>query len=228
MGFTVADLTTLKKIVLDTLNASTAYSSTTDDDKFTDGAVAEYVFEGDERFFTAIAETREHWARPDIMDWSSDVTTYLAEVPAHLGDLGEVRIKYVSTDSVYQLAKPARREEIEIIRRNTDSTFTANHNAAGTLSAGYFDPDALRDGVCAFTGYAFQVRVIASYARTTALQSPSNYLSGILAHALSLGFSKDGLDPNLASYYSKEAMSRELQVRGNARSLPEMAQGQTA
>lgn len=133
MGFTIIDLATMKKIGLAVLNASSAYSSSSDDDKFTDGEIAEMIFQGDERCYVAIAETKGHYARPDIMTWSSDVTTYLDEVPAHLGELGDVQIKYVSTDSVYQLAKPMMRQEIEIYRRDTDSILNATHAATGTL-----------------------------------------------------------------------------------------------
>jgi len=222
MAFTVADLTTLKKIVLAILNASSAYASTSDDDKFTDGEIAEYIFEGDERYYTAGAETKGGWIRPDIMDWGADITTYLAEVTAHLGELGDVRIKYVSTDSAYQLGKPVKREEIEIIRNNTDSTFSAGHNISGTLSAGLYDPEALKDGVCAFTGYALSVRVVSSYLRTAALQSPSNWTSAVAAHALSLGFSKDGFDPQLAIYHATQADKYEAMVRRNAKELTEL------
>lgn len=222
MAFTVADLTTLKKAELALLNSSSAYAATSDDDKFTDGEIAEYIFEGDERTYVAIAETEGHWARPDIMTWSADVTTYLDEVPAHLGELGDVQIKYVAADSVYQLALPMTRKEIEIYRRDTDSYLNATHAASGTLVAGYFDPEALKDGVCAWTGYALQVRRVASYARVATLQSPSEYTGLILAHALSLGFTKDGLDPQLALYYSREADKREGLVRGNAKVLTEL------
>lgn len=222
MGFTVADLATLKKMGLAVLNASSSYSASSDDDKFTDGEIAEMLFQGDERCYVAITETKGHYARPDIMTWSADVTTYLDEVPAHLGELGDVQIKYVSTDSVYQLAKPMSRQEIEIYRRDTDSYLNATHAATGTLTAGYYDPDALRDGICAFTGYAIQVRRVASYVRTAALQSPSEYASFILAHFASVAFTKDGLDPELAKYYSGEADKREARVRGNAKSLTEL------
>ncbi len=224
MAFTVADLTTLKKIVLAVLNASSAFASTSDDDKFTDGEIAEYIFEGDERYYTAGAETKGGWMRPDVMDWGADITTYLAEVTAHLGELGDVKIKYASTDSGYQLGKRAKREEIEIIRNDTDSIFSAAHSASGTLSAGLYDPEALKDGVCAFTGYAMSIRVVASYLRTAALQSPSNWTSAIAAHALSLGFSKDGLDPQLAGYYATQADKYELRVRANAKDLTELAE----
>lgn len=222
MSFTIADLATLKKIGLAVLNASSAYAATSDDDKFTDGEIAELLFEGDERVYVAIAETVGHWARPDIMTWSSDVTTYLDEVPAHLGELGDVQIKYVSGDSVYQLALPMSRKEIEIYRRDTDSYLNATHAASGTLVAGYYDPEALKDGVCAFTGYALQVRRVVSYLRTAALQSPSEYTSLILAHFASMAFTKDGLDPQLALYYANLANARESQVRGNAKVLTEL------
>lgn len=222
MSFTVADLVTLKKIGLSVLNASSAYAATSDDDKFSDGEIAELIFQGDERVYVAIAETKGHYARPDIMTWSSDVTTYLDEVPAHLGELGDVQIKYVSSDLVYQLAKPMNRQEIEIYRRDTDSYLNATHAATGTLTAGYYDPEALKDGVCAFTGYALQVRRVASYLRTAALQSPSEYAALILAHFGSVAFTKDGLDPELAKYYSLQANNREALVRGNAKVLTEL------
>jgi hypothetical protein len=180
MAFTVADLTTVTKIALATVNASSAYAATSDDDKFTTSEIQEWVFEGDERVYVAIAETVGHYARPDIMTWSADVTTYLDETPAHLGELGDVQIKYVSTDSAYQLALPMNRKEIEIYRRDTDSYLNATHAATGTLVAGFYDPEALKDGVCAFTGYALQVRRVASYLRTAALQSPSEYAALIV------------------------------------------------
>lgn len=222
MAFTVADLTTLKKIGLAVLNASSAYASVSDDDKFTDGEIAELLFQADERCYVAIAETKGHYARPDIMTWSADVTIYLDEVPPHLGELGDVQIKYVSTDSVYQLGKPMARQEIEIYRRDTDVYLNATHAATGTLAAGYFDPEALKDGVCAFTGYALQVRRVASYLRTSALQSPSEYAALILDHFASVAFSKDGLDPELAKYYSGLASDREGLIRGSAKILTEL------
>ncbi len=218
MPFTIANKTGIYEFVLAELNASTAYAATTDDDKFTDGQIAEAVYQADERYFVAIAETKGHWARPDIMNWSADVTAYLDEVAAHTGELGDVRIKYVSTDTGYQLANPLPREEIEIIRRNTDSTFNAAHNASGTITAGYFDPEALNDGVCAFTGYAMQVR-IAFYVRTASLQSPEAYSSAISAHALANLFATDGLDPQLASYNLGLANVFESLVRRGAKTL---------
>lgn len=220
MAFTVADLSGVKKQVNGLGNFAAGYSETPDDDKITSGLLAESIFEGDERFYTAGAESKGHWMRPEIMDWCTAITTYLDEVPAHIGELGEVRIKYVSTDSVYQLAKPMKREEIEIYRNNTDSYLNASHSASGTLVAGYFDPEALRDGVCAFTGYALQIR-LATYARTSALQCPQVYTSAIVAHALSQLFSVDGLDPELAKYYSVIADKYEAQIRANAKVLTE-------
>lgn len=221
MAFTVADITGTKKQTLGLLNASSSYNSVTDDDKFTDGLIAEAIFEGDERFYTAGAETKGHWMRPEIMDWCTAVTTYLDEVPAHIGELGDVRIKYVSTDSVYQLAKPMTRQEIEIYRRDTDSYLNATHAATGTITAGYYDPEALKDGICAFTGYALQVR-IATYVRTSVLQCPQVYTSAIVAHALSYLFSVDGLDPELAKYYSGIADKYEGMIRGDAKVLTEL------
>lgn len=221
MPFTVASLTGLTKQTLGLLNASSAYAAITDDDKFTDGLVGESLFQSDERIYTAGAETKGHWMRPEIMDWSAAITTYLAEVPAHIGELGDVEIKYVAADTAYQLGKPMKREEIEIYRRDTDGFLSAAHNATGTIVAGYFDPEALKDGVCAFTGAEMKIRV-ATYTRTAALQSPQSYSSGIVAFALSYLFSVDGLDPELAKYYSTLAMQCESLVRGNAKVLTEL------
>lgn len=202
-------------------NASVSFGGRFDDDKFAIQLIEESLIQGDERFYTAIAETVGHWARPEIMAWSSDITTYLDEVPAHLGELGDMQIKYVSSDSAYQLAKPMSRQEIEIYRRDTDSFLNAAHAASGTLVAGYYDPEALKDGVCAFTGYALQVR-IATYTRTSALQSPEAYSAGILAHGASEMFTFDGLDPQLALYYANLANAKENQVRSNAKVLTEL------
>ena len=223
MAFTVASITGLKKYVLSLLNASSAYASTTDDDKFQDGQIGEALFQGDERIYTAIGETKGHYARAELLAFSADLTTYLTAVPSHIGELGEVQIKYVSTDSVYQLGKPMKREEIEIIRSDTDSIYSAANAASGTLAGGYYDPEALKDGVCAFTGYAMQIRVMA-YTRTAALQCPEAYSSGIAAHALSYLFSVDGLDSQLALYYAREADNREALVRGNAKVLTDLPQ----
>lgn len=224
MAIDLADITVLTKQCLAILNASSSYAATSDDDKFTDDEVEEALLEGDERFWLVIAETVGHWARPDIMTESADITTNGAEVESHTGELGLVTIKYVDGDSDYKLGKPMKREEIEIILRDTDSTYNAVHNVTGTLSAGYFDPEALKDGIAYFTGIAFRVR-IAAYARSAACQSPQSYAAGTLAHAWGVLFSKDGLDPELARYYSGEADKREGQARGNAKvltDLPEM------
>lgn len=221
MAFTVASLTNLKKQCLAVLNASSSYNSVTDDDKFVDGEIAEALLEGDERFWLAIAETVGHWARPDIMTESGDITTNGAEMTSHTGELGEVTIKYVSGDSDYKLGKPLKREEIEIILRDTSSIFSAAHSASGTLTAGYYDPEALKDGVIYFTGYAFRAR-LAAYTRTAACQSPENYATGILAHAWGVLFSVDGLEPYLAQYYSREADKYEGMARGNAKILTEL------
>lgn len=212
----VASKLGITKQVLGLLNASSAYAALTDDDKFTDGLVDESVSQGDERSITAIAETLGHWARPDIMDWSADITANLSEVPTHIGGLGDVRIKYVASDSGYQLGRPLPRQEIEVYRRNSDSTLNADHASAGTVVAGYFDPEALHDGVCDFTGAALSVRV-ATYTRGATLQSPEAYSSFIAAHALSVLFTVDGLDDAMAAFYGRLAAEREASVRGNAR-----------
>jgi hypothetical protein len=199
-------------------NASVSFGGRFNDDKFAIQLIEESLFEGDERFYVAGAETKDHWIRPDIMDWSSDITTQGAETPAHTGELGEVRIKYVSTDSSYKIGKPMSAQELEIYRRNTDSYLNASHNATGTAVAGYYNREALLDGVCDFTGYALSVRV-ANYTRTSALQSPEAWISGIIAHAASVMFAFDGLDPQLALYFSREADKKEMAVRGNVRAL---------
>lgn len=220
MAFTIASITNLTKQCLAILNASTAYAATSDDDKFVTAEITEALLEGDERFWIAIAETVGHWARPDIMTESADVTVNGSEL-SHTGEYGLVTIKYVSSDSDYKLGKPMKREEIEIILRDTDNTYNTTHSASGTLSAGYFDPEALKDGIVYFTGYAFRAR-IAAYTRTAACQSPEAYAAGVLAHAWSVLFSKDGLDPELAKYYSLAASQREGLVRGNAKMLTEI------
>lgn len=193
-------------------NASVSFGGRFDDDKFAIQLIEESLSEGDERYYVAIAETKGHWARPDIMVESSDITTNGSEIAAHVGEVGEVTIKYVSGDSDYKLGKPVAREEIEMWLRNTDTTWPVAHSATGTVTAGYYDPVALADGIAYFTGNAFRIR-LASYTRTAALQSPEAYTGGIVAHAASNMFTFDGLDTDAAMFHAKEADAWEAAVR---------------
>lgn len=227
MAFTVANVTTVTKQVLSTLNASSAWAATSDDDKFVTAEVTEAVLEADEQVYLAICETSGHWARVEIMAASTDLTVQGQEIPSHIGDIGEVTITHVSGDSSNKLANPMDRKEIEIYQRDTDSILNAAHAASGTLVAGYYDPKALMDGIAYFTGYAMQVR-IATYTRTALCQSPEVYASAIVAGALSTLFTKDGLETELAKYYSMEFDKRLAAIRRDAMSLPEIVQTQKA
>jgi hypothetical protein len=203
-------------------NAALSFGGTFNDDKFAVQLLDESLHHGDERVYTAIADTKGHWARVDIMADSADLNLF-SEVPSHIGELGDVSIKYVSSDSDYKSGKPSTRQELEIARRNADSTFNAAHNASGTISAGYYDPEALKDGVCDFTGNVLKIR-LAVYTRTSVLQSPEAYSQAILAHAAAEMFTWDGLDPQVALYYSQQADKFEGLIRGAAKVLTELPQ----
>ena len=218
--FVAANLTYITPQVLAMLNANTNYAATSSDDKFTDNEIQESIFQADEQVFTAIAETPGHYYRVDLMSASADITAQGGEIPSHIGPIGEVTIRYVSTDTDYKPANPMNRKEIEIYQRDTDSYLNAAHNSTGTLVAGYYDPQALADGVAFFTGYAMRAR-IAVYNRGAVLQSPEVYASAICAGALAWLFTKDGFDPQIGNYYAGEFDKRLNAIRQNA--MPQAA-----
>lgn len=222
--FAVADFTQCQKIVTALLNAGPddfSFSVNVGDERFgTIGAasdqVKEAIYAADEQVFAAIAETEGHWARPDLMDWSS-LLDHLDEIPAHIGKTGDVQI-LTAVASVYVGAQPATVAEIREWRRADNNSFGAlGHQTAGNALAGYSE---IRDNVIHFTGYRAAVKIVGPYTRgSSVLQSPSIYQVIVWVGALALLFPKEG------SWLAKGSfmVGQQLRMLNDIRGLREIA-----
>lgn len=173
------------------------------DDRHAYPEIIEAIFEADEQLMTAIAETKDHWARADILTLSGSISN-AAQVPSRTSVVGDVLVKNSSSDAYL----PATLADLKAIQRYNANTGTAPLDvygstaptAAGSPLAGYYCIDP--DGILFYTGTDAKIRVF-QYNRTTLLQSPSVYQNVIVYGALRALCAKDGDDPSSAAAWGK-------------------------
>ncbi len=202
-----ATLATVQKSVIHLMNANTSgtYNTSITDDRFTAGLIDEAIFSADEQVVLAILETVGHFARPDYLAASSSLT-HGAEIPAHVGSLGQVLI-----DGVPGVEAPA--EAIVRYRENDSASYGTGSGLTGMFHISEED-------VIYFTGTAATVR-IASYTRSAALQSPGIYTGAVVCGAVAM-LLKEGGNAERAAYYGQLFSSHLQMIRANKKAIPEL------
>jgi hypothetical protein len=175
MAIVRCDLTTLQGRVIAALNAAPAAAwattiAATDDPRHNTTEIQKAILAADTTVCKARASTLGDGYRSLFLTDSGDLT-HGSVLPDHLGDIEQVRIKYVTSDSDYKAGKfdeSLEVADIENWRANVGSIYGANHNAADSVLSGYY---IVQGDQIFFTGHVARCQV-ANVVRSGACQAP--------------------------------------------------------
>lgn len=175
MSITRCDLTTLQGRVISSLNASPAATwattlSATDDNRRNLTEIQNAIKAADAQVCRAHASTIGDGYRSLFLDDSDDLP-HGGMLPDHLGEIEQVRIKYVSSDTDYKAGRfdeSLELADIENWRANPGAIYGIAHTVANSPLSGFY---IVQGNQIFFTGYRARCRV-ANVARTAACQAP--------------------------------------------------------
>lgn len=184
MAITRVDLATVRGRLIAALNSAPAATwattiSATDDARRNTTELTNIVLAADARVCEARASCVGDGYRSLFLSLSASIA-HAGVIPDHLGPIEQVTIQLVAAGS-YVAGKfdaDLTLDDIETWRTNTDSRYGAAHNAAGSVTGGYY----LRRGSQLFyTGNDAKVQ-IATFVRSAACQAPEtdeNLVTGL-------------------------------------------------
>lgn len=225
-GWTSATQVTLANAAVVTVaGATVSYGGRLADDRRNLLELREGAFESDEDFYLPVAETVGHWARPDIVTLSASIVNG-AEVPEHIGDIGEVLIQ-VGAAQPYLPGKPAEFEEIARLRANTGAAplnvyGSQAHDAVGSQIGGYFRVS--EDGTYVnYTGSDCKIPLVPAYSRGSDLKSNLIFTGPIASRLVARLMAKEGSrSPEMAQIHAAYSQGCIDAIRANKKAMPSL------
>lgn len=201
MAYTFADCL---NICRSTLNASTgsAYTTNDDIDRHPDSEITDALRAADALIYSTVGNTPKHPKRSGL--YVATAVAHAGLIPAHLGELGTVLINGTGAD-ILDVG------EITILRTNTLSLSTPStrfyYNIAG---------DRLF-----YSGGSGTIDIVPPFNDTGGvLQSPQDYVYGVIGYALAILFAKEGSETPTAQHFKSLGDSVIELVQKAAVSIP--------
>jgi len=187
MAITRCDLATVRGRLIQAVNASPAATwattiSSTDDGRRNTTELTNIILAADARICVARASKVGDGYRSLFLSLSGSIA-HGGTIPDHLGPIEQVTIQHVSSDSDYKAGKfdPALSlADIERWRANAGSRYGADHDAANSVTTGFY----LRRGSQLFYTGADAKALIATFSRSAACQAPETDEDMLLGLAL--------------------------------------------
>lgn len=172
MAIVRCDLATIRGRLIAALNAATAgtWATTATDPRRNDTELDKLILAADAQVCKARASTLGDGYRSLFLSDSSDLS-HGDTLPDHLGDIEQVRIKLVSTDTDYKAGRfdeGVELADIENWRANPGSIYGTAHDAANSSLSGFY---VVQGDQVFFTGYRARCK-IANVVRSAACQAP--------------------------------------------------------
>lgn len=223
-AFTDATHVTVAPVASSTVvGVTVSYGGRLDDDRRNLFELRELAFEADEYHYLALAETKGHWLRPEIMT-STDGIAHNADLGAlgikRIGPLGRVFIKVGDAGS-YEPGRRAESEEIERLRANAGGVYgSLAHNAAGSQIGGYFwMPED--ENIIQLTGTHAKIFYVQTYARLDDLRSPLIFTGSLASYIVGKALAKEGSrTPEHANVHNAYCESVIAGIRAQEAKIP--------
>jgi hypothetical protein len=200
MAITRCDLATVRGRLIAALNAATAatwITSGVTDTRRNDTELTNIILAADARICAARAARVGDGYRSLFLGLSASIA-HGSTIPDHLGPIEQVTIKYVSSDSDYKAGKfdaSLSLADIERWRANTSSRYGAAHDAASSVLSGYY----IRRGSQLFYTGSDAKALIATFARSSACQSPETDEDMLLGLSIGDGYKEGDMGASLAT-----------------------------
>lgn len=215
------------------VGATVSYGGRLRDDRRNLFELREGAFEADEAHFLALAETKGHWLRPELLTLSADIAhgANLGTSIPHTGPLGRV---FIQGDALgaFLPGKRAEAEEVTRLRANTgvspnDTYGVLAHNAAGSQIAGYFwMPED--ENTVQYTGNSLKVYYVPAYARGADLKSPVIFTGSIASFLVAMLLAKEGAKtPEQAKIHGAYSEAVIAGIRANEPKVPSLEEFQS-
>lgn len=196
MPITRVDLATVRGRLIAALNSAPAATwattiSSADDARRNTTELTNIILAADARVCEARASCVGDGYRSLFLSLSASIA-HRGVIPDHLGPIEQVTIQLVAAGDYVtgKFDKDLRLADIERWRTNTDSRYGAAHNAAASLTAGYY---IRRGSQLFYTGNDAKVQ-IATFTRSAACQAPETDEDMVTGLALGAAF-KEGDAP---------------------------------
>lgn len=196
MAITRCDLAAIRGRLIAALNSAPAATwattiSATDDARRNTTELTNIVLAADARVCETRASCIGDGYRSLFLSLSASIA-HGSVIPDHLGPIEQVTIQLVAAGSFVagKFDKDITLADIERWRSNTDSRYGAAHNAAGSITAGYY---IRRGSQLFYTGNDAKAQ-IATFTRSGACQAPETDENLVLGLALGSSF-KEGDAP---------------------------------
>jgi len=219
-------ITVTPNVVLTVDDMTISFGGKLIDDRRNLFELRESAFLADEAHYLAIAETKGHWQRPNLMVLSGDLPhdTDLGATLPHIGPLGRVLVRIHPTGA-YTPGRRAESEEIERLRANTGvppfNTYgSLAHNVAGSQIGGHFwmpeDENHIQ-----ITGDSAKIYHIPPYTRGADLKTPIIYGGSIVSWMVAAMLAKEGAKtPENATIHRSFADAVLQGIRANQQRVP--------
>jgi len=182
MAYTFADCL---NICRSTLNASTgsAYTTNDDTDRHPDSEITDALRAADALIYSTVGNTVNHPRRAGLYVATS--VAHAGLIPAHLGELGAVLINGTGADLLDV-------GEITAIRTNTLGLSTPSTRFYYNIAVNRLF----------YSGGSATIDIVLPFNDTGGiLQSPQDYVYGVIALALSILFAKEGSETPTAQHF---------------------------